>query len=209
MADGAGEEPAGSAGRIEQDFARPRVDPVRHEGGHGARRVILAGVAGALQVVEDLLVDVAEMLTVGEVVEVDLLNRVDDLPHQLAGLHVIVGVLEHAAHHRARTTFRAADVEVFQGRKQVRVDEVEQRVAGDAFGVGRPVPPAPALRDRRPIDLVEQLLFLILVVDDLEKKHPAKLRNALRVAVDARVLAHDVLNGFDDVPDRHAYPASL
>ena len=48
-----------------------RVDAVDHEGGDGARRVVLARVAGALQVVEDLLVDVAEVLALGQVVEVD------------------------------------------------------------------------------------------------------------------------------------------
>ena len=42
-----------------------------HEGGDGARRVVFARVAGDLQVVEDLLVDVAEVLPLGEVVEVD------------------------------------------------------------------------------------------------------------------------------------------
>ena len=77
------------------------IDAIDHEGGDGARRVVLAGVAGALQVVEDLLVDVAEVLAFGEIVEVDLVDLVDDLPHQLAGLHVVVGVLEHIAHDAA------------------------------------------------------------------------------------------------------------
>ena len=81
MADGAGEKAAGAAGGIEQDFAGVRVDAVDHEGGDGARRVVLARVAGRLQVVEDLLVDVAEVLALGEIVEVDLVDLVDDLPH--------------------------------------------------------------------------------------------------------------------------------
>ena len=101
MADGAGEKAAGAAGGIEQDFAGLRVDAVDHEGGDGARRVVLAGIAGRLQVVEDLLVDVAEVLALGEIVEIDLVDLVDHLPHQLAGLHVVVGVLEHVAHHAA------------------------------------------------------------------------------------------------------------
>ena len=62
-------------------------------------------------------------------------------------------------------------------------------------------------RQRRPFGMGAVEQFLFLVVDDLEKKHPAKLRNALRVDVD--VLSHDVLNGLDDFPDRHAYTASL
>ena len=97
VADGAGEEPAGAARGVEQNLAGLRVDAVRHERGDGARRVVLASVPGALQVVEDLLVDLAEVLPLGEVVEVDLVDLVDDLAHQLARLHVVVGVLEHVA----------------------------------------------------------------------------------------------------------------
>ena len=77
VADGAGEEAAGAAGGVEEDLAGLRVDAVHHEGGDGARRVVLARVAGALQVVEDLLVDVAEVLALGEVVEVDVVDLVD------------------------------------------------------------------------------------------------------------------------------------
>ena len=98
MPDGASEESAGAAGRVEQRLTRFRVDHPRHEGGHGARRVVFARVAGRLQVIQDLLVDVAEVLAFGQVVEVDTVDLVDDLPHQLAGLHVVVGILEHIAH---------------------------------------------------------------------------------------------------------------
>ena len=42
--------------------------------------------------------------------------------------------------------------------------------------------------------LVWQLELLILVVDDLQKEHPTKLRNSLRVTVHAGILAHNVLN---------------
>ena len=110
MADGAGEKAARAAGGIEQDFAGMRVDAIHHEGGDGARRVVFAGVAGALQVVEDLLVDVAEVLALGEVVEIDLVDLVDDLPHELAGLHVVVGVFEHVAHHAAAVARLAGEL---------------------------------------------------------------------------------------------------
>ena len=71
VADGAGEKAAGAAGGVEQNLAGLGVDAIHHEGGDGARSVVLARVAGALQVVEDLLVDVAELLALGQVVEVD------------------------------------------------------------------------------------------------------------------------------------------
>jgi hypothetical protein len=40
-----GEEAAGAAGRVKQDFAGVRVDAIRQEGGDGARRIVLARVA--------------------------------------------------------------------------------------------------------------------------------------------------------------------
>jgi hypothetical protein len=69
--DGAGEEAAGAAGRVEDDLAQARVDHVDGELGDGARRVVLARVARALQVAQDLLVDVAEEVAALAVVEVD------------------------------------------------------------------------------------------------------------------------------------------
>ena len=62
--------PAPKAGSS-KDFAGLRVYAVRHEGGDGARRVIFARIAGRLQIGEDLLVDVAEMLALGEIIEID------------------------------------------------------------------------------------------------------------------------------------------
>jgi hypothetical protein len=44
---------------------------------------------------------------------------------------------------------------------------------------------------------------------DLEEEHPAELFEPLRVAVGAGVLAHDVLDGFDDVADGHELPGLL
>ena len=94
VADGAGEEAASAAGGVEENFAGVWVDAVGHEGGDGAGRVVLARVSGALEIVQDLLVDVAEVLAFGEVVEVDAVDLVDDLAHELAGLHIVVGVFE-------------------------------------------------------------------------------------------------------------------
>ena len=123
VADGAGEKAAGAAGGVEQDFAGLGIDAVHHEGGDGARRVVLARIAGALQVVEDLLVDVAEVLALGEVVEVHLVDLVDDLPHELAGLHVVVGVLEHIAHNAAAVALLAGGGEFLELGKELGVDE--------------------------------------------------------------------------------------
>ena len=45
--------------------------------------------------------------------------------------------------------------------------------------------------------------FLILIVDDLEEEHPTQLADALGVAVDANILAHNVLDGLDEGADGH------
>ena len=66
------------------------------------------------------------MLPLVEIVEIDLIDLVDHLPHQLAGFHVVVGVLEHVAHHAAAVAGLAGELQVLQRREQFTVDEVEQ-----------------------------------------------------------------------------------
>jgi hypothetical protein len=53
-------------------------------------------------------------------------------------------------------------LQVLECREELVVDEVEQLVAGDAFGVGRPVAPAQGVGDRRAVGVVKQLVFLSL-----------------------------------------------
>ena len=76
-------------------------------------------------------------------------------------------------------------------------------------GVGGPVAPLQAPGDRRAIVVAERFQFLVLIVDDLEEEHPAELTDALGVPIDAHILAHDVLNGFDEIADGHAQADSL
>ena len=179
------------------------VDRIDHELGDRARRVVLAGVAGVLQVAQDLLVEVAEQVAVLHLVEVDAGDDlVDHLAHQVAGLHVVVGVLEDAADDEAALVV-VRRLEVLEGGEELDVDEVEQLVAGHALGVGRPVAPAQRLGDGRAVGVVEQLVLGFLVVVDLEEEHPDQLADALRVAIDADILAHDVLDGFDEGGEGH------
>ena len=63
--------------------------------------------------------------------------------------------------------------------------------------------------DRRAIAVPELFEFLVLIVDDLKEEHPAQLTYALGVAIDAHILAHDVLNGFHESADGHAQAVSL
>ena len=69
--DGAGEKAAGAAGGIEDASRRAGIDLLDHELGDGARGVIFAGIAGALEVAQELLVDVAEQVAVLSSVEID------------------------------------------------------------------------------------------------------------------------------------------
>jgi hypothetical protein len=78
-----------------------------------------------------------------------------------------------------------------------------QLVAGDPLGVLRPGAPAQARGDRRLVAVLQQLLLRLVVVEDLEEDHPDELADALRVAVDTGVLAHDVLDGLDRRADGH------
>src|SRR3546814_11196235 len=66
-----------------------------------------------------------------------------------------------------------------------------------------PVAPAQVFGQHGLEIVVEQLPLAFAVVVDLQEQHPDQLANALRVAVDADVLAHDVLDGFDGGADRH------
>ena len=90
------------------------IDTIRHESRNGAGRVIFAGIAGALQVIEDLLVNVPEMLPLGEVIKVNFVNFVNHLTHQLAGLHVVVCVLKDIADYTAAVAFLAGNGEFLE-----------------------------------------------------------------------------------------------
>ena len=132
------------------------------------------------------------MTAFGQVVEIDAVDLVDDLPHQLAGLHVVVGILEHSAHDVGARA--APGQKPLQLRKKIAVDEGEEFLAGDAFRVGGPGAPSQEGGDRRAIAVPELFEFLVLIVDDLEEEHPAQLTDALGVSIDAHILTHDVLN---------------
>ena len=121
--DGADQEAAGAAGRIEDGLAEAGIDLLDDELGHGARGVKLARIAGGLEILEELLVDVAEHVAVIGGIEVDAVDLVDDLPHEGAVLHVVVGILEGHAD-ETRDLVRAARQRLEFGQQGI-VDEVE------------------------------------------------------------------------------------
>jgi hypothetical protein len=189
--------------------AQAGIDAVHHEFGDCPRSVELAGIAGAAQVVEDLLVDVAELAAGLEVVVVDgFFQLLDDAQHQGAGLHVVVGVDEDLADHLGGGI--SAEGQVLELGENGVVDVADQLVGRDlrlAVLVRGPVAPAAVLRDGGAVGttLVAGVVLpaILALVEDLQEEHPGQLADALGVAVDAVVLAHDVLDGFDGGAEIH------
>jgi hypothetical protein len=56
---------------------------------------------------------------------------------------------------------------------------------------------------------LHQLQLLILVINDFHEEHPAELGDALGVAINAGILAHDVLDGFDGIANGHSLACLL
>ena len=211
VVDGTGEKAAGAAGGVKHDFVQLRIDPIYDKPGEGARSVELARVPGALQVAEDLFVNAAERVAVARVVEVDFGDLVNDLAHQRTRLHVIVGVFEHVAYDACPFSCRAvADHLFLQGGKELVVDEVRQGLAGDALWILRPGAPAQVLRQRGFVVVFDEFQLSLAVIENLEEKHPYQLADALSIAIDTDILAHDVLNGFDNAGNiTHAISSCL
>ena len=188
--------------RRDREWSPPqaRIDLLDDELGHGARGVELTRVAGGLEVLEDLLVDVAEHVAVIGGIEVDAVDLVDDLPHEGAVLHVVVGILEGHADRDPRSCPRHPCSDLSLGsRVLLTKSSSASPVIPSSFA--RPGRPAQMLRQRRLVVVAQEFEFLLAVVEDLQKEHPAELFEPLRIAVGAGVLAHDVLDGFDDVGD--------
>ena len=199
--DGAHQKATCAGGRVHQALAQLGVGHVDHKLRHSAGRVELARVSGALQVFEDFFVKVVELVALGLAIEVNRVELVDDLAQQLAAFHVVVGVFKHAAHHIATGVALGVTAQAFEGDKELVVHKVQQRIAGDALGIGGPVAPAHGFGQWAFEVVGGDLHLLFKRIKHFEEQEPGELRDALRVAIHATVLAHDVLDGFDDGGD--------
>jgi hypothetical protein len=112
-------------------------------------------------------------------------------------------------HHAATVAGLGGNLQALQCGEKPVVNEVEQGLPGDALRVRRPVAPLKFLWERRAIIGIGFFQGLILIVDNLEEEQPGELADALRIAIDAHILAHDVLNGFDGCADDHGLSAFL
>ena len=204
----AGDEAAGAAGKVRHGLPDPGTHTLRHELRHRAGRIELTGAASTLQLFQDGLVDLPEGVALLIVGEIQLVDDVEHLPQQHAVLHVLVGVGKGGLHdglldgrlRRDRdamdqdVSVTVGDVPAFKYREQGVVDEIQERVTGQALAglVMGPVAPAAGLRDDGDIVVLIKFPVLLLGVVDFQKQHPCNLLEPLRVAVDARVVAHDV-----------------
>ena len=157
MADGARQEAASSTRGIKQSFTGLRVDAVNHKGGYRARRVIFPRIARRLQVIEDLLVDIAKMLALGQIVEIDLRDLVNDLAHQLAGFHIVVSIFKHIAHDATPVARPPCQLQPLECGKQLAIDKIDQGLACYALGIRCPVAPLQWLRQGGAIVVLREL----------------------------------------------------
>ena len=206
VANGAGEEATRAHGGVEQQLTGFGVQPLHHEAGHPARRVVLTCIAGALQVVEQLLVDIAKVLPLAEIIEINAVDLIHHLPQQLARFHVVIGIAKHLLHHLGSVGIGALERHLLEIEKQLLVDELQQAISRDPLFIGSPAAPLQMLRDGRAVVVFCEFEGLVLVVDDLEEEQPAQLRKALGITINAHVLAHDVLNRLDRGAGRHLKP---
>ncbi len=137
-------------------------------------------------------------MAVAAVVEVDLVDLVHHLTQQLARLHVIEGVFKYLLDDVAARIAHRIGIQALELGEERVVDEVLQFFTGHSLCIGRPVAPAQVVGDGRLVAVAQQLKLRFLIVEDFQEEQPGKLGNPLRVAIDASILAHDVLDGFDE-----------
>ncbi len=166
MFDGADKKASGATRGIEDGFTflEAGIDLFDDELSHGARSVEFAGVACGLKILKQLFVDVAEHVAVVGGVEVNAVDFVDDLPHQRAVLHVVVGIVKRHADDAGDLVATAG--ESLELGQECVVDEVEESVASDAFLVGGPSRPAELLGERRAVVVLDDRHLFFAVVED-------------------------------------------
>ena len=198
--DSAGQKSACTASGVKHAFAKSRVHDFRHDFGDGSRGVEFTVVARTLQVSQQSFVNVAEQVAVFGYVEVDFIEFIHHLTDDGAVFHVVVDAVEDVANKNSALV-ASRNVYLFQARNQLVVNEFLQGVARHAFAIGSPVAPLQFFGDYRLVVIIQEFHFGILVVDNLERNHPAQLFNALCIARNTLVFSHDVLQGLDNSTD--------
>ena len=141
-------------------------------------------------------------------------NQADDIAQQIAALHAVGQPLKHGSDHVAPLSTGSIAPQIAQigeqagtlragGQRGLLVSQKRQQVRpGQAVGRSGPVAPAVGRGNRAAIRPPGQFgaLFLntLQVVQELEKHDPGQHGQAVQVAVQALVLAHDLARRLDD-----------
>ena len=214
MAEGLHQEAAGAAGGVQDGFPEPGVGHRHHELDHGAGGVEFAGIAGGVpHLPEHGLVEMAQGVDFLAGGEVDAVDFIDDIPEQVAADHAVEDAAEDpgddiptvaavAALETPEIGEEAGAFGAVRAHGFVLVDEGDEFITGDAVLLGGPIPPAIGRFEggAETFPGHDGLGFPLPfhVVQELEEHDPGEHGQAVQVAVEALVLAHEVPGRFDD-----------
>ena len=201
------QEAAGAAGGVEHGFAQARVEQLHHQPHQGARGVELAGVAGRVaHLAQQVFVQRTQRVQFVAGGEVDGVHLVDHVAQQVAALHAVVHAAEDggddvaalvavARGELAQVGEESRPMRTVAAQRDFVVDEVQQVVAGEAVLHRRPVAPAVGRLDGGAEAGAGEHGFVFAlafqVVQEFQEHHPGQQRQAVEVAVQSLVLAHD------------------
>ena len=143
------------------------------------------------------------------IVQPEVINYVYQLPQQNTVLHVVVGIGEGGLHNRFFDGGSGIHLDTgnqnvatviglvlsLQNREQCIVHKIHQGIACHGVAgavIHSPIAPAAFLRDDGHIVFLRPLPVGFLGIVYFQKQHPCNLLNPLGIAVDARVIAHNV-----------------
>lgn len=140
----------------------------------------------------DLVDDVAE--------QVAIVHSVDRAPKH--GRDDVAPVATLGSAQRAQVRKESCALRAVGTAALLLIDERDQLVASDAVFLRGPILPAVRRLERGLELLAGELHFLLAyrlhVVEELEEHHPGQHGDAIEVAVEPLVLAHDVARGLED-----------
>jgi hypothetical protein len=184
-----------------------------YEAHDGAQSVKLAGIARRIaHLAEHGFVERAEGMQLVAGSEMDAVEFVDDVAHQVAADHAVLHTSKHRGNHipavvavrvgeRAQVTEQARALLAVRQGAFLLVDEGQQFVPGDAVGLSGPIAPAVGRLDGG-LELLSSKLRLALalklqVIEELQEHDPGEHRQAVEVAIQPLVPAHYVASGFE------------
>ncbi len=146
-------------------------------------------------------------------IKVDAVHQVNDVAEQIAALHAVGQALEHGGDDVAALTAGVAAQAAQIGEQAGAVgivgqggpfvgQEGQQVGTGEAVGRGRPIPPSVGRFDdaaiRPPSQFGAFRFDALQVVQEFQEHDPRQHRQAVQVAVQPLVLAHDPAGRLDN-----------